>query len=278
MNYEAGKKYLLEWKKDLDLEIEDANKKVSFVGLNSILLGLLDTLGKGEECECPNSTRVIYRESDIVCYSCGKSLPEKPKEPEPPEHIEKVNLNGEFDASVWAKEFIEKTSHYQPNTKDHVPVYIDEDVMLGWFANAIMAGYDYARRERPKEPEFCECGTSPMSGAIVCPRCGNKIKPNKSKESEYCKCDVEREVMGFIEGIKCLICKLPIQQPIKPEKPKREYKVGDVAGGNEPECMLLGTNKWVTFCDGGLWDRHKYSNYFGNLLDGTYDPKKGEKI
>lgn len=42
-----------------------------------------------------------------------------------------VNLIGQFNAQVWAKEFMRIT-----NGK------VDESDMIGWFANAIMAGYD----------------------------------------------------------------------------------------------------------------------------------------
>jgi len=44
-------------------------------------------------------------------------------------------LMGEFDAKIWAKEFIKVI-------KNNPDIIIDEDLMLGWFANAIMAGYD----------------------------------------------------------------------------------------------------------------------------------------
>lgn len=50
------------------------------------------------------------------------------------------DLTGEMDAQVWAHEFME---FWKEN-----PIHImDEEFMLGWFANAIMAGYDEARRK-----------------------------------------------------------------------------------------------------------------------------------
>lgn len=49
--------------------------------------------------------------------------------------VEEVNLTDCFDAKVWAKEFCKL------NTAS------DEGTMISWFANAIMAGYDYAKRE-----------------------------------------------------------------------------------------------------------------------------------
>lgn len=54
--------------------------------------------------------------------------------------MEKVNLNDTFDAQIWAQEWL-KTIEKNPS----IPT--DEGTMIGWFANAIMAGYDHAYRE-----------------------------------------------------------------------------------------------------------------------------------
>lgn len=43
------------------------------------------------------------------------------------------------DAKVWAEEFV-KLCQINPS------VAIDEGTMIGWFANAIMAGYDLGRK------------------------------------------------------------------------------------------------------------------------------------
>jgi len=48
-----------------------------------------------------------------------------------------IDLVGEFDAMKWAEEF-------QRIVVDG-GLTIDKELMLGWFANAIMAGHDYAR-------------------------------------------------------------------------------------------------------------------------------------
>ena len=45
--------------------------------------------------------------------------------------------SGEWDAQEWAKEF-------RRIFPDKTP---DEGTMIGWFANAIMTGYDTAKRE-----------------------------------------------------------------------------------------------------------------------------------
>jgi hypothetical protein len=51
-----------------------------------------------------------------------------------------TDLNQEMDASVWASEYIR--------------IYpfgcSDEDTMVGWFANAIMSGYDTAMNRKPQ--------------------------------------------------------------------------------------------------------------------------------
>ncbi len=52
----------------------------------------------------------------------------------------KNNLSGEFDAAVWAEEWL-KTIKEKPE------IATDYGTMIGWFANAIMAGYDRAYQE-----------------------------------------------------------------------------------------------------------------------------------
>lgn len=48
-----------------------------------------------------------------------------------------------MDAQVWAQKWLE-------TTKNRPEIATDEGAMIGWFANAIMAGYDTARsRYRP---------------------------------------------------------------------------------------------------------------------------------
>ena len=47
------------------------------------------------------------------------------------------------DARVWAKEWI---AHIKANPS----IATDEDCMIGWFANAIMAGYDTAQQRGVK--------------------------------------------------------------------------------------------------------------------------------
>lgn len=57
-----------------------------------------------------------------------------------------VNLSSEFDANIWAEEFVRiftKTRLLRSG--------IDVDTMRAWFANSIMAGYDHRRWGAEKE-------------------------------------------------------------------------------------------------------------------------------
>lgn len=49
------------------------------------------------------------------------------------------DLIGETDAQVW-------TRHWLKTIADNPTIPTDEGTMIGWFANAIMAGYDHGRR------------------------------------------------------------------------------------------------------------------------------------
>lgn len=54
-----------------------------------------------------------------------------------------LDLVGETDAQVWAKRWHEIIT-------EHPAIPTDEGAMIGWFANAIMAGYDEGRRHEQK--------------------------------------------------------------------------------------------------------------------------------
>lgn len=58
-------------------------------------------------------------------------------------NCKEINLLVTFDAKVWAKEF---SKIYPMVFKYGEGAMPTEELMLGWFANAIMTGYDYARR------------------------------------------------------------------------------------------------------------------------------------
>lgn len=56
--------------------------------------------------------------------------------------MSEVPLNDVFDGSVWAKEFMKM--NFKPEN-------IDEGLMLAWFCNAIMCGYDHSERKNQQE-------------------------------------------------------------------------------------------------------------------------------
>ena len=60
-------------------------------------------------------------------------------------------LVGEFDASKWAETFV-ATVAKKPS------IATDQGTMLGWFANAIAAGYDHARNKPAPTPEAWMAG------------------------------------------------------------------------------------------------------------------------
>ena len=64
-----------------------------------------------------------------------------------------IDLHSTFSAKIWAEEFCK--------------VYkgMNEDFMTGWFDNAIMAGYDYAKREIKENTE--------IHNSITCNHCVN---------------------------------------------------------------------------------------------------------
>lgn len=60
-----------------------------------------------------------------------------------------------MDAAVWAREFCKVAKRLGVVQLMHSKIYsIDEGWMLGWFANAIMTGYDEALRRAAKDPSL----------------------------------------------------------------------------------------------------------------------------
>lgn len=53
------------------------------------------------------------------------------------------DLIGETDAQIWAKRWLEIIS-------ENPGIPTDEGTMIGWFSNAIMAGYDKGRSDEQK--------------------------------------------------------------------------------------------------------------------------------
>ena len=79
------------------------------------------------------------------------------------EIMEDNKLCGEFSAKVWAEEFVK-------SVKKNPKIATDEGTMLGWFANAIMAGYDKANQEKAGS---IKVGVEEIKDTIV----NNKITP-----------------------------------------------------------------------------------------------------
>ena len=55
---------------------------------------------------------------------------------------------GTMDATVWAREFAEKANQLLQEGRQPVELLTDEGWLLGWFANAIMAGFDSCRERQ----------------------------------------------------------------------------------------------------------------------------------
>lgn len=74
---------------------------------------------------------------------CAAALPIAmlPLWPQPELSRPPVNLHSTMDAEVWAREFVARFGG-------------DEELMRGWFANAIMCGYDEAMRRRDREKPY----------------------------------------------------------------------------------------------------------------------------
>lgn len=80
----------------------------------------------------------IYRGWNMCQDAWIKALSAEPKE--------EVNLVGEFNAQVWAKEFVRIV-------KQNPEIPTDEGAMIGWFANSIMSGYDRGIKAATPRPE-----------------------------------------------------------------------------------------------------------------------------
>ena len=65
-----------------------------------------------------------------------------------------INLHDTTDATIWTKEWLK-------TIEAHLEIPTDEGTMIGWFAIAIMAGYDAGRRAG----EQIAIGSEPVHGA-----------------------------------------------------------------------------------------------------------------
>src|SRR5437016_4752462 len=72
----------------------------------------------------------------------------------------KSKLPGSFDGRDWAREFVE-------HVRAKPSIATDEETMLCWFANAIMAGYDEARGKFEPQPLTPESMRTELRGAVA---------------------------------------------------------------------------------------------------------------
>lgn len=101
-----------------------------------------------------------------------------------------VNLHSTMDASIWAKEFMKIF-------KDLYKIDIDEEWMHGWFANAIMCGYDHMAWKRDKEYIYI---LQSNSGAIVKVfHWEPTVKDMVKAYAHYLNCDDDEICTGSIE-------------------------------------------------------------------------------
>ena len=138
----------------------------------------------------------------------AKSRGFDPKESEPKQET-KFNPQS-MDEKDWAKEFMRIYKYNQVKNVE----FIDEDFMLGWFANAIMAGFDEANRRKPKQEKKAECEHSyPQIGhsgnfSDICSKCGELFKQKKIEKIDYDKLDIARidpNKRQFVQAIQIAI-------------------------------------------------------------------------
>lgn len=85
-----------------------------------------------------------------------------------------INLHDTSDAAVWADEF-------QRIVLDG-GIEVDKGLMLGWFANAIMAGHDHALRKYSSIPMTEERRHAPFTFSYHRPDGGYTDDPSESHE------------------------------------------------------------------------------------------------
>lgn len=114
-----------------------------------------------------------------------------------------------MDAVVWAKEFMRV--YNDAMAKQH-HLWIEEDLMRAWFANAIMAGYDEARRRYEKpEPkptqEHCSCKdeNKTLNEYSNCGYCGKPLKKECEPKPERIELTELRKWMDEFEDRFCKI-------------------------------------------------------------------------
>lgn len=98
---------------------------------------------KPADFECPECGTNMDDTCDgfYECDECGNIISAPGDQVAGRNWMKETELIGCFDARVWASEFCKRF----PNN--------DEGTMLGWFANAIMAGYDKGIKDAPSNAQ-----------------------------------------------------------------------------------------------------------------------------
>ena len=105
----------------------------------------LDNLAKAINKNMEIESRLSALEEIIACDGIDARLHQPSAKPVETKELT-ANLSCEFDAVVWVKEWLRVI-------QEHPQIPTDEGAMIGWFANAIMAGYDRAKNAQPAETE-----------------------------------------------------------------------------------------------------------------------------
>lgn len=82
------------------------------------------------------------------------------------------DFTGSFDARDWARAFI-------GTLQTHPTMATDEEAMLGWFADALMRGYDTGRNDSSLRMAGRICGEQPQQGqrAMAPPAVSERLAP-----------------------------------------------------------------------------------------------------
>ena len=160
----------------------------------------------------------MSRHIKLVLDTLEAALPPRHEAPARDELPEDDELPGDFlarvgmDGALWAAEF--RKMALKLGYSD-----MDEGWLIGWFCNAVMAGYDHAERkfdpaltprhEAPAEPCF-ECESTERTGT-ACKPCNPEITdPNFGHEAPADPCASHRSI-GFHIDPCCPHCEAPAE-------------------------------------------------------------------
>lgn len=102
---------------------------------------------------------VLNRDPDEK-YNCKAILIEAQDTWVRDDELEASKLPGSFDARDWAEEFVRLV-------KENPQIPYDEECMIGWFANALMRGWDEHGSRTAKEDKFVYILTNFQTGETI---------------------------------------------------------------------------------------------------------------